>query len=273
MGETGGTRSESDPHRAVLEDVAAVHKGAAAVRRERPVIPAHVDPSTGNRYYEPGQANRAEAVRILRSVDTPLEEIRAFLETENPDLARKQLVVRRERLALQERMLAYLESLMKRKGEIVPYDVEVAETKPQLVAAIKMRTNPTKIANDIGTGFGSLMHAIGREGVATSIAPLIVYHDVIDKETEGDIEICVPIGGSFTGDSEVYSHKLEGGTVATTVHHGPYEEIAPAYHALTGWGIREWPRDDRAAPRGVSQRPSRGRPGGTAHQSRVSDLI
>lgn len=169
----------------------------------------------------------------------PLDEIRTILETDDPELAHKQLVVHRERLAgrlaNQERMLAYLESLMKRKDGIMPYDVEIAERESQLVAAIKIRTNLSKIGNDIGAGFGSLVHAISREGVPSAGAPLIVYHDVIDEASEGDIEICLPINGTFTGDSEVYARQLEGGTMATTVHHGPYEEIAPAYHTLTGW--------------------------------------
>ena len=51
--------------------------------------PAHVDPSSGYRYYELGQANRAEAVRILRSVAMPLDEIRAVLETDDPALVHK----------------------------------------------------------------------------------------------------------------------------------------------------------------------------------------
>ena len=148
-------------------------------------------------------------MRILRSVDMPLDEIRTILETDDPELAHKQLVVHRERLAgrlaNQERMLAYLESLMKRKDGIMPYDVEIAERESQLVAAIKIRTNLSKIGNDIGAGFGSLVHAISREGVPSAGAPLIVYHDVIDEASEGDIEICLPINGTFTGDSEVYA--------------------------------------------------------------------
>ena len=41
--------------------------------------PAWVDPSSGYRYYRPAQANQAEAIRILRSVELPLEEIGAVL--------------------------------------------------------------------------------------------------------------------------------------------------------------------------------------------------
>jgi effector-binding domain-containing protein len=216
--------------------------------------PAYVDPSSGYRYYDLGQANRAEAVRILRSVDMPLDEIRAILETDDPVLIHKQLVVHRERLAerlaAQERTLAYLESLIQRKEGIMPYDVQVTEATTQLVAATKVHTNLSQIGDDIGAGFGSLMMALGREGITPSGAPLIVYHDVIDEETDGDIEVCVPVDAAISGDADVYSRELEGGSMATTVHHGPYEQIAPAYHTLAGW-ISEHGHDIAGPPREI----------------------
>jgi len=121
------------------------------------LTPAHVDPSSGYRYYDLGQANRAEAVRILRSVEMPLDEIRAILDTDDPELAHKQLVFHwerlSERLAAQERMLAYLETLIQHREGIMPYDVKITEAAPQLVAAIKIHTSLSRIADDIGTGF------------------------------------------------------------------------------------------------------------------------
>lgn len=201
--------------------------------------PAHVDPSSGYRYYELAQANLAEAVRILRSVDMPLDEIRLILSTDDPELTHKQLLVHRERLAerlvAQERMLAYLESLIQRKEGIMPYEVEIREEAAKQVAAIKIHTSLSRIATDIASGFGSLMQALAQEGVTPSDAPSIVYHNVIDEETEGDLEICAPVSSPFSSDSDVYGRELEGGTMATTIHRGPYEEISPAYHTLTGW--------------------------------------
>ena len=216
--------------------------------------PAQVDPSSGYRYYDLRQANRAEAVRILRSVDMPLDEIRTILKTDDPELVHKQLVVHRERLAerlaAQERTLAYLEALIQRKEGIMPYDVQITEAEPQLVAATRVHTSQSRIGADIGAGFGTLMMALGREGVAPSGAPLIVYHDVIDEETDGDLEMCVPVGAAVSGDGDVYSRELEGGTMATTVHHGPYQQIAAAYHTLTGW-ISEHGHDIAGPPREI----------------------
>ena len=123
--------------------------------------PAYVDPSSGYRYYDLGQANRAEAVRILRSIDMPLDEIRVLLETDDPELVHKQLVAHRERLAerlaAQERTLAYLEALIQRKEGIMPRDVQVTEVAPQLAAATKVHTSLSRIGDDIGAGFGTVM--------------------------------------------------------------------------------------------------------------------
>jgi effector-binding domain-containing protein len=132
----------------------------------------------------------------------------------------------------------------------MPYDVQVMEETPQLVAATKIRTSLSRIGNDIGAGFGLLMQILDREGISASGPPLIVYHHVIDEETDGDIEICVPVDGDISGDSEVYGRELEGGTMATTVHRGPYEQIAPAYRTLTGW-ISEHGREIAGPPREI----------------------
>jgi len=218
------------------------------------LAPAHVDRSSGYRYYDLGQANRAEAVRILRSVDMPLDEIREILEIEDPELVHKQLVAHRERLAeqlaIQERMLAYLESLIQREGGIMPYEVEVIETEPQTVAAVKVHTSLKKIGDDIGAGFGAVVQAMGASGLEPAGAPLIVYHDVIDEETDGDVEICVPVTSAMPAAGEVYTRELEGGTMASTMHHGPYSEIAPAYHTVTGW-ISEHGHEITGPPREV----------------------
>lgn len=64
-------------------------------------------------------------------------------------------------------------------------------------------------------------------------------HEVIDEETEGDIEICIPVAGDFEATAPVESKIVIGGSAATTIHHGAYEEVAPAYHAISSWMANE----------------------------------
>jgi len=204
------------------------------------LVPADVDPTSGYRYYHPSQANRAEAVRILRSVDMPLDEIKVVLEAgDDPELVGKHLDVHRdrlaERLAEDERMLRYLESLIKRKEGIMPYTIEIEEVAPMQVASIRIHTSIRTVGRDVGAGFGRLLGELDRADLTPAGAPLTVQHDIIDKESDGDIELCVPIDGDFSSGDEATSRELEGGLVAWTIHHGRFQEIPPAYHSLTGW--------------------------------------
>ena len=216
--------------------------------------PAYVDPSSGYRYYDLGQANHAEAVRILRSVEMPLDEILAILNADDPELVHKQLVAHRERLAeklaAQERMLEYLETLIQREEGIMPYEVQLTDVHPQQIAAVRKRTSLSTIGNDIGAGFGAIVTALGKQGLAPGGAPLLVFHDVIDEQTDGEVEICIPVGVAVSEDGEVYGRELEGGKVATTVHRGPYGEISPAYHTLMGW-MSEHGHESAGPPREI----------------------
>ena len=201
--------------------------------------PARIDPSSGYRYYELSQANRAEAVRILRSVEMPLEEIRVVLDLEDHQQVHEALLIHKERLAArvaaQERMLAYLETLIKREGGVMPYEVKVEERKRLRIAATKFETSMDRIAADVPRGFMTLFSGVGKGGLAPAGPPLIIFHDKIDGEVSGFIELCVPVNGNLPEGDEVYTRDLPQATVATAIHQGPYEEVSPAYHTIAGW--------------------------------------
>ena len=132
----------------------------------------------------------------------------------------------------------------------MPYDVQIIEAAPQMVAATRVHTTLRSIGEDIGAGFGTLMQLIGSRGLPITGPPLLVYHDMIDEDTGGEIEICVPVGTAVPDGSGVYGRELEGGPVAATTHRGPYAEIAPAYHTLTGW-ISEHGHEIAGPPREI----------------------
>lgn len=202
--------------------------------------PARVDPGTGYRYYRRGQAGRAEAIRVLRLIDMPVAEIRDLLAGDDPDLTGKRLAAHRERLrermAEQERMLRFLERLIDRGGNVMPYEVSVKEVAASPVAALRMRASLATIGTTVQQGFGTVGGALGAARIAPAGPPFVVYHDVIDERTEGDVEICFPVpAGTELPAGPVQYREVPGGPVASTVHRGPYQEISPAYHVLGGW--------------------------------------
>jgi effector-binding domain-containing protein len=215
--------------------------------------PAFVDPSSGYRYYRPAQANQAEAIRILRSVEMPLEEIGALLAEADPQLAGKRLRQHRERLearlAEHRRMLAFLERLLNREG-VMPYEVTVRQLPGQPVAATRATTSLQGISQAIGAGLGAVLAELHRRGVAPAGPPLVVYHGEIDEETSSQIDICWPVADRFDGDGEVFGTELPAGPAATTLHRGPYDEIRPAYHTVAGW-VQEHGHELAGPPREV----------------------
>ena len=200
--------------------------------------PMWVDESSGYRYYSPGQAVRAEAIRTLRSADMPLDEIRQVLQA-GPDVAEKLMENHRERiaerLAENERTLTFLTELIDGRKLLMPYDVNVKTVSDQEVASLKIDTSLDTIGAQIGEGFATLMHVLGGEGMMPNGAPFIVYHDVIDEDTPGMVELCAPVPRPIAGNGEVRPVVMPGGPVATTIHKGRYSEVGPAYHALSTW--------------------------------------
>ncbi|MFN3215164.1 MAG: MerR family transcriptional regulator [Acidimicrobiales bacterium] len=207
------------------------------------LAPAWVDPATGYRYYRPGQANRAEAIRVLRLVDMPLDEIRELLADDDPDTAAKRLSAHRERLeerlADQQRMLRFLQRLIDRGGQVMPYAVDIKQVPAQPVASWATRTSIAGIGEVIGRGCATLFEAIVAAGSEPAGPPFVVYHDVIDDQNDGGVEVCFPVLPGVVGPAGpaggVVWKELAGGPVAYTVHRGPYDEIAPAYHTVAGW--------------------------------------
>ena len=201
--------------------------------------PAHIDPSSRYRYYDREQARQAEIIKILRSIDMPIDRIRAILDATDPVLITKQLVSYRDHLVAhleaQKRMLAYLETIIERKEIAVPHEIEVDEVPAQHIAVVKIHTTLSRVGSDIQTAFAELAGGLAGANVSPIGAPLLVYHDVIDEETTGEIEVCAPVEATFTGAQAINARTLEGGKMATTTHQGPYEAIGPAYHSLASW--------------------------------------
>lgn len=128
--------------------------------------------------------------------------------------------------------------------------IEITEVDPQLVAATRTHTNRNEIGAHIGAGFGALMQTLAEEGVAASGAPMVVYHNWVDDEQGGDIEVCIPIGREISGNAQVSARTLDGGAMATAVHQGPYSGLRSVFEALMAW-ISEHDHESVGPPREI----------------------
>lgn len=113
------------------------------------------------------------------------------------------------------------------------YEVLLEEVEPERVAARRERV-PNYGA------VGQLTQALYREMLNHDIEPrgpaMALYYDEQYQETDVDVEAAFPIAETVEARPDSLTLKtLGGGTFATVVHHGPYDDFTPAYQALMEW--------------------------------------
>ena len=119
----------------------------------------------------------------------------------------------------------------------MPYEVSVRELPAQPVAATRASTDLKRIATAVSDGVDAVLAELGRRGIEPAGPLQVVYHadQVLDEDTVAPIEICFPVAAPLEATGQVYGTELAGGPAAVCVHRGPYAEIGPAYHTVSGW--------------------------------------
>ncbi|HET6713844.1 MAG TPA: GyrI-like domain-containing protein [Actinomycetota bacterium] len=113
------------------------------------------------------------------------------------------------------------------------YDVTIKEEPDELVASIRTRIRPERIGDVIPDAFERLMGCVGPVGYGNGM-PGIVMHEMREPEV-ADIEVFMPVADRFDPPEGVEVTTLRGGTMAATVHTGPYDASGAAYEALNEW--------------------------------------
>lgn len=201
--------------------------------------PGFIDSQSGYRYYSSAQLGEADLIRELRSLELPLDDVRKFLGER--DAAGRRSVLEKHRAAMEARLQAYgaivsrIERLTEREEEKMDNDVEMKELADQTVVSTRFKTSIPTIGEDLGKAYMAVFGMLGKMGVAPVGPPFAVYHDLEFKEDDIDVEAGVPVAGAVEGGDDVKGGTLKGGTFASTLHAGAYDEVGKAYEALMLW--------------------------------------
>ncbi len=208
--------------------------------------PTRVDPETGYRYYAPHQIGDAYAIRRLRSLKLPLDEIGEILESDDPDVTRARLVEHRANIAKQaastERILTVLQRLIEGEEELVPSaadiraEVEIKDVSEQPVLLIREQASLDELSTIIPRAIDEVhghMQAVG----ATFAGPPLVVYPQMDEGGTGIVETGWPVDREFPGGGRVEFATLPACTVIAYTHRGPYDELGGAHRAL--WELVE----------------------------------
>ncbi|MDO8880518.1 MAG: GyrI-like domain-containing protein [Coriobacteriia bacterium] len=117
------------------------------------------------------------------------------------------------------------------------FEAEIKQSEAQTVAYLPMRGAYSQTPE----GYGQLYGWIAQHGLTPAGMPAAVYLTMPPEtpESEARWELWAPIAGDAAEQEPdaagVGVRHVPSTTVASTVHTGPYETVAPTYDALWTW--------------------------------------
>jgi DNA-binding transcriptional MerR regulator/effector-binding domain-containing protein len=199
--------------------------------------PARVDESTGYRYYGLEQARAAEAIRRLRSLELPLDEIRGLLGADEAVL-RERLAVHRARLegrAVEtKRILDELDRIIDGREKLVPDStqlapkLEVKEVPGRRVAFVAERVHMEEMKVVVPRNIDQVARAVGMRHTG----PPFCKCPAPDEEGYFETEIGWPVPEDVEVEAPFEVGEYPAGTALVMKHVGPYEELGRSYRVM-----------------------------------------
>jgi DNA-binding transcriptional MerR regulator len=209
--------------------------------------PVKLDHFTGYRYYSASQLPQLHRILALKGLGFSLEQIAEVLdEGLTPEQMRGMLRLRHAQISQQlidvQNQLQGVEARLQqieREEQLSNYDVILKPVEPLLVASVRAIL-PTH--GEIGSMFGEVYEAI-RPYVNEALHPnpelggqsLVLWYDTEFKEIDVDGAAAFMLRRVIPESGRVKVHELPAATMASTIHHGPYNTIGDAHEAVYTW--------------------------------------
>jgi DNA-binding transcriptional MerR regulator len=196
--------------------------------------PVDVDPRTGYRHYTTGQIPTAQVIRRFRSLNMPVENVKAVLEAPDSE-ARNALITAHlnrleEELARVQLSVASLRSLL--EPAIAPIAVEHRRVLATTAAGIREVVDLDDLLAWYHGAFGELYATVGARGMRASGPSGGLYSSELFQYERGEATVFVPLDGDIPVVGRVASMVIPAAELAVTVHRGSHTDIDVTYGAL-----------------------------------------
>lgn len=203
------------------------------------LTPAHVDHSSGYRYYTAAQLETLQRIVLLKDLGFALEEIRTILSVgfdspllaERLDVKRAELLTRIEADQARLRRLNALRSVVS-ETDLSPAPAVTLRTIPA-VAAYTHRARVASLGEPVEAMFEAAEAAVARVRARADASPFLIFHDPEHRTTDVEVEVCIPLKPGAEG--LIASRVVEGGAVGCATYKGPYEKTPVLYEAMLHW--------------------------------------
>jgi DNA-binding transcriptional MerR regulator len=200
--------------------------------------PASVDPASGYRYYTSAQIPAAQVIHRLRELDMPLAEVSTILATEDPDARATLIADHLQRLEAElDRTRAAVTSLRQLlRPDLAQLEVQLRSVPARTVAAISGMVELDEVLAWYDDAMAELDAAVvGHERLGP---PGGQYDNELFTTGRGAVLIYRPVAGPPVF-GRVVPLTLSATELATTVHHGPHDDIDVTYGRLGAWVVNQ----------------------------------
>ena len=197
------------------------------------LVPAHVDRSTGYRYYTLDQVPTAQVIHRFRELGMPVREIGDLVAVTDPAARAALIAGHLARLETQFQQTGAAVASLRRllRPDPAPLDVRRYRTEPQKVAAVRGVVDLADILNWYGGAMRDLDDVLSASGAVRTGPPGGLYDDEVFTEERGTAVVYVPVTDP-PAKGPVEPLVIPAADLATTVHVGPHDDIDVTYAAL-----------------------------------------
>jgi DNA-binding transcriptional MerR regulator len=209
------------------------------------LTPSAVQSQSGYRYYRAEQLPRLNRIIALKDLGFSLETIAALLDETVP-AAEKAEHFRQRRAAIEQsieqeharlRHLDALQSVEHTTPQLTEYDV-VMRAVPAVSMATLRRRVPS-LGEPVTAMFEQLEAHVGSHKARAPLSPFLIFHDEDYRETDLEVEACVPLSRPIAPVDQVHIREVEGWpTVACVIYRGSYEQMNAVLQTLLAWSER-----------------------------------
>jgi DNA-binding transcriptional MerR regulator len=202
--------------------------------------PHYIDPQTGYRFYHQKQLERARLILLLRQINMPLTTIKDVLEAPNHTSRSILDAYWREiekEVQANRKIVKYLYSILQEE-EGMAYPIEVKEISQMDVISINKKIAIKDLENYIKHSIEALVACARENKAVITEEPMGIYHGAVNEDSNGPVEICLPVDRLLTTSGEINSRRIPPTKVATTTINRSQAEfplILKAYDAVYAW--------------------------------------
>lgn len=209
--------------------------------------PEEINAQSGYRYYSIGQLERMLFINRLKAYHFTLEEIKAILESDEPENEKLCYALSRKKREMEAQVQQFQNTLAQLKYDIAnlqegktvmtymeDIDVALADVAEMNLLFVRRMVREHQFSDCYGTCFNKLFRKIAADQLTIAAPPMVLFHSS-EFTTEGmDTEFAIPIKEFVKGTRD-----FRPGLSLKTTLHGSYDQLPSVYAKQRQWAEQE----------------------------------